>query len=146
MAVLLDMRPGLGLEPAGLTARVERVLTALKLGPEAELSLVICGDQEIAGLNQQWLGRQGPTNVLAFAQGEGEGAELTPGLLGDVVVSAETAAREAAQHGLDPDEHLMRLIIHGILHLLGYDHEQGGAEAQRMEGLTEELLAASASA
>lgn len=111
---------------------------------DAELSLVICDDDFIAELNQQYLGRTGPTNVLAFAMGEGEGAGLTPGLLGDVVVSTDTALREAAENGLDPAEHFMRLVIHGILHLLGHDHEQGGPEAKRMEALTEELLAGGA--
>ena len=61
-----------------------------------------------------------------------------------MVVSADTARREAAEFGLEPDEHLMRLIIHGILHILGYEHEQGGEPARRMEEKTEELLAASA--
>jgi len=145
MTVLLDMEEGLELEPQAIFARVERVLAALELDPAAELSLVICGDETIAALNQQWLGRTGPTNVLSWAQGEGQGAGPAPRLLGDVVVSAETAAREAAEHGLEPDEHLMRLIIHGILHLLGYEHEQGGEPARQMEELTEELLERSAS-
>ncbi len=107
---------------------------------DAELSLVICDDSFIAELNRHYLGRQGPTNVLAFAMGEGEDAGMTPGLLGDVVVSADTALREAEENGLDPAEHFMRLVIHGILHLLGHDHEQGGPEAERMEQLTERLL------
>ena len=141
--VLLEVEEGLDLDQPDLVARVERVMDALKLEPAAELSLVICGDETIAALNQQWLGRQGPTNVLSFAQGEGLGAELTPGLLGDVVVSAPFAVQEAARHGLDPDEHLIRLITHGILHLLGYEHEQGGPQAAEMEDLTEKLLAAS---
>ena len=138
------MDEGLAVDQAALTARVERVLAALELSPEAELSLVVCGDQEIAALNEQWLGRSGPTNVISFAQGEGEGAELTPELLGDVVVSAPYAAREAVEHGLDPDEHLIRLIIHGILHLLGHEHESGGEPARLMEAKTEELLTVSA--
>ncbi|MCF8034100.1 MAG: rRNA maturation RNase YbeY [Desulfarculaceae bacterium] len=144
MPVLLDMDDGLALDARAIAARTQRVLAALELAPEAELSLVICGDEEIAALNRQWLGREGPTNVISFAQGEGEGADLTPELLGDVVVSAPYAAREAADNGLDPDQHLMRLIIHGILHLLGHEHEQGGEPARLMEQKTEELLAASA--
>ncbi|MCB2228663.1 MAG: rRNA maturation RNase YbeY [Desulfarculaceae bacterium] len=144
MAVLIDIDEGLPIDEAALSARVERVLSALELKPTAELSLVICGDEEIAAINEQWLGRVGPTNVISFAQGEGEGAELTPELLGDVVVSAPYAAREAAENGLDPDEHLIRLIIHGILHLLGHEHEQGGEPARLMEEKTEELLTASA--
>ncbi len=150
MRILLDLKPGLHpepslhLEPEAIVSRVERVLTALELGPEAELSLVICGDQEIAELNRQYLGRRGPTNVIAFPQQEGELAGLTPGLLGDVVVSAETAAREAGENGLDPEEHLVRLLIHGVLHLLGHDHVHDEKEARAMEELTERLLVESA--
>ncbi len=138
------MEEGLGLDARAITARVERVLAALELSPEAELSLVICGDETIAALNGQWLGRVGPTNVLSWAQDEGEGGGPGPHLMGDVVVSADTAAREAAEHGLDANEHLMRLIIHGILHLLGHEHEQGGEPARQMEEKTEELLEGSA--
>lgn len=144
MSVLLDNSWEGGELSAGLVGRVERVLRLTGQPPEAELSLVICGDEAIAALNQQWLGRQGPTNVISFAQHEGEGPALNPEILGDVVVSADTARREAADYGLEPDEHLMRLIIHGILHILGYEHEQGGEPARLMEAKTEELLAASA--
>ncbi|BEQ13103.1 rRNA maturation RNase YbeY [Desulfoferula mesophila] len=144
MSVLLDNSWEGGELPAGLIERVQRVLALAGQPPEAELSLVICGDEEIAAINQEWLNRQGPTNVISFAQHEGEGPALNPEILGDVVVSADTARREAAQHGLEPDEHLMRLIIHGILHILGHEHEQGGEPARLMEAKTEELLAASA--
>jgi len=144
MNVLLDNSWEGGDLPAGLVERVERILALAGQPPEAELSLVICGDEEIAAINQQWLNRQGPTNVISFAQKEGDGPALNPEILGDVVVSADTARREAAQHGLEPDEHLMRLIIHGILHILGYEHEQGGEPARLMEAKTEDLLAASA--
>ncbi len=144
MTVLLDNRQTRPLDEEALSARVLRVMGALKLDEEAELSLVICGDDEIAQLNRQYLDRPGPTNVLAFAQGEGTGAGLNPGLLGDVVVSIDTSLREAAENDLDPDEHLVRLVIHGLLHLLGHDHVAGGQEAERMEELTEELLWGSA--
>jgi probable rRNA maturation factor len=112
--------------------------------PEAELSVVLTGDEEIAELNQRYLNRQGPTNVIAFPQQEGALAGLTPGLLGDVVVSLDTARREAAENGLDADEHLMRLLIHGLLHLLGHDHVNNEDEARAMEELTEKLLVDSA--
>jgi len=102
--------------------------------------LVITDDQDIAGLNHQYLGRQGPTNVIAFPMQEGPGGGLNPGLLGDVVVSRDTAAREARENGLDPEEHLVRLAIHGVLHIMGHDHEQGVDQAREMEELTERLL------
>lgn len=101
---------------------------------------MICDDVEIAEMNGQYLGRRGPTNVLAFAMQEGEGAGINPHILGDVVVSIDTAQREAQENGLDPDEHFVRLIIHGTLHLLGHDHLQDEEQALAMEALTEELL------
>ncbi len=126
--------------------RLKRILEGLACPPEAELSVVLTGDTGIAELNERYLNRQGPTNVIAFPQQEGEQAGLTPGLLGDVVVSLDTARREAAENGLDPDEHLVRLVIHGLLHLLGHDHEHDENEAKAMEELTETLLASSAGA
>ena len=111
---------------------------------DTELSLVITDNAGIEPLNSQYLGRQGPTNVIAFPMGEGEFSGLTPSLLGDVVVSREYAFQEAEENGLDPEEHFFRLIIHGVLHLLGYDHVNDEEEARRMEELTERLLAESA--
>jgi rRNA maturation RNase YbeY len=116
----------------------------LACSEEAELSVLIVADPEMALLNQRYLGREGPTNVLAFPMDPGDSGGPGPVLLGDVVVSLDTARREAAQNGLDPDEHLMRLLIHGILHLLGYDHVHDEEEARRMETLTEVWLTKSA--
>jgi probable rRNA maturation factor len=129
---------------AALEGRVRRVLEDLGSAEQTELSLVITDDPDIAQLNEQYLGRKGPTNVLAFPMTEGEFGGLTPGLLGDVVVSVDTAWREAEENGLEPEEHFMRLIVHGILHLMGHDHLQDEEQAQLMEALTERLLAASA--
>ncbi len=105
---------------------------------------MICDDDFIAGLNQEYRGKAGPTNVLAFAMGEGEHGGLNAHILGDVVVSLPFARAEASENGLDPDEHFIRLIIHGILHLVGYDHLDDETEAQKMYDLTERLLADSA--
>lgn len=144
MEVAVDNRlpPG-QVDEKDLAARLERVLRLLDQPPESILSVVLTDDAGIAVLNQRYLGRSGPTNVLAFAQAEGEGAELSRGLLGDVVVSYQTAMREAAENGLEYGEHLMRLLVHGLLHLLGYDHTKDPGQARRMEELTEELLAQS---
>lgn len=140
MPLLVENRSGGRVDLRALRRRLARVLKALELGPEEEVSLSIVEDQEMAALNQKWLGRQGPTNVLAFSQREGP-AGPQGHLLGDVVVSLDTCVREAAAGGLEPDQHLLRLIIHGLLHLLGYEHEKGGPRARRMSDLTEELLA-----
>ena len=108
--------------------------------PEAELSILLVDDQEIAEINRQYLGRQGPTNVISFPQNEGEDSDLNPEMLGDVVVSVETAAREAEAAGMGLDWALDRLIVHGILHLTGYDHESPEADAEEMEAKEAEMM------
>ena len=118
------------------------MLAYLKCPANTELSVLITDDAHIARLNQDYLGHAGSTNVLSFSQSEGDAAAPDNGLLGDVVVSLDTAYAEAAAHGLDKDEHLLRLILHGTLHLLGYHHEQCGHAARLMEELTEEVLGA----
>ncbi|MEZ4550092.1 MAG: rRNA maturation RNase YbeY [Desulfobacterales bacterium] len=107
--------------------------------PDAELSVVIMDDEQIAQLNEQFRHRNGPTNVLAFAMNEGEFAGITPDLLGDVVISADTAAREADELGISLSRRLDFLLTHGILHLFGYDHERSEADEAEMDRKTEEL-------
>jgi probable rRNA maturation factor len=93
-------------------------------------------------LNHAWLGKDRPTNVISFAMQEGEGAGIQEDLLGDVVISAETATRDAAEAGIPFEHELYFLLLHGILHLLGYDHERGtAADARRMEAREQELFA-----
>lgn len=115
------------------------ILNALGF-PEAELSLVIMDDVQIARLNARYLKRRGPTNVIAFPMQEGEFAAVTPALLGDVAISVETARKEAAAAGVAFKRRFDELLIHGILHLAGYDHEKGEMQAQVMEKKTKELL------
>ena len=110
---------------------VQKVLVNLGL-PEAELSLLFVDDREIQELNHRFLGRDKPTNVLAFSMREGEFSSLHPFLLGDLVISTQTARRQSRQWGLNEMEMITLLIIHGILHLLGYHHEGTRKEAQEM--------------
>lgn len=105
-----------------------------------EISIVILDDLEMAQLNKTYRGISKPTNVLAFPMQEGEFSEITPGLLGDVVISIETAEREAATAMISLEERTSQLLIHGILHLLGFDHERGDREAAAMEKKSLELL------
>lgn len=100
---------------------------------DAELSIVIVDDLKIAELNQHYLNRQGPTNVIAFPMQEGDFTHVNPFLLGDVVISADTAAKEGQIAGIGTTMRFYELLIHGILHLCGYDHEASEAEALRME-------------
>ncbi|WP_439813670.1 rRNA maturation RNase YbeY [Zavarzinia sp. CC-PAN008] len=107
---------------AALTARVPAHGPRL----EGELSLILTDDAEVAGLNQTWRDKAGPTNVLSFPGLEpDEIADAEPGrplLLGDVVVAFETTAREAVEQGKPLADHLRHLVVHGVLHLFGYDH------------------------
>lgn len=112
---------------------------------DAEISILITDDDAIAELNRTYLGRSGPTNVIAFPMQEGDFSHVTPELLGDVVISADTALREARSMGATLEARFTELLVHGILHLLGYDHERSRAQAKKMGAKTRELLALLAS-
>jgi len=100
------------------------------------------GDRTIRRLNREYLGRDKPTNVMSFAMQEGPYGAVNPQLLGDVVISADTCAREAEEGGISITARLHFLLLHGILHLTGHDHERSGeTEAQRMEDKEREIFA-----
>ena len=101
----------------------------------AELSLALVTDPEIHALNHRYRGKDKPTDVLSFPLADA----LQPSLLGDVVISIETAARQARRRGHSLREELQTLLIHGILHLLGYDHEVSRSEAVRMRRKEREI-------
>lgn len=123
--------PGLpAVDRRSVLALARRVLAALG-HTRSELSLSLVDDEEIRALNGQWRGKPRPTDVLAFSMLEGEHAEHRGKLLGDVVISTETARRQARARHRSLDEELARLLIHGTLHLLGYDHERD-ADAREM--------------
>lgn len=118
----------------------EKILSALGCPEETELSVTIVGDRAIHRLNRDYLGKDRPTNVISFSQQEGEFGNLTPYMLGDVVISADTAAREGEAGGISSYARLVFLLLHGILHLCGYDHERSGEEeARRMDRKQQQL-------
>ena len=119
---------------------MERVLSAFGCAENSELSILLTDDPGITQLNEHYLGHKGPTNVLSFAMSEGDFGQVNPDMLGDVVVSLDTVKSEAEQYDLDPDEHLVRLIIHGLLHLRGMHHEESEEKQKQVEELTESLL------
>ena len=123
-----------------LRRRTRIILDALK-SPEGEISILLVDDLQIAAMNRRFLGREGPTNVIAFPMQEGRFSGLSPNLLGDVVISVDTAHREARAAGLALDERVTQLLVHGMLHLCGYDHEHDAAEARRMAAKSRALLA-----
>jgi probable rRNA maturation factor len=104
-----------------------------------EVSILIVDDDQIAKINQTYLNRAGPTNVIAFPMREGKFSHINPQLLGDVVISIETANREASLSELSMASRFSQLLVHGILHLMGYDHEQTEEQAHRMEEKSREL-------
>jgi pyridoxine 5-phosphate synthase len=108
--------------------------------PNDELSVLLVTDQVIAGLNSTYRRKHGATNVLAFSQAEGPEAGISGNILGDIVISYETAAREARRAKITLHHRLLELMIHGLLHLLGYDHESSEADDRRMRDRERKLL------
>jgi probable rRNA maturation factor len=140
---------GEGLVPAADAERIEaavrHVLRAEGVA-EGEISIALVGDGEITALNRQWLDHDWATDVISFnLNGPGEPP------LGDVYLGVEQAARQAAELGADPGEELLRLAVHGTLHVLGYEHPEGADRAdsemfRRQEALLREFLAGGAGA
>jgi rRNA maturation RNase YbeY len=137
-AVVVSSR-GRGAAPlaARLGRSARRLLRGLGL-MDAELSIVLVSDRRMQRLNREWRGRDRPTDVLSFSQREGPGP-APDGVLGDVVISVDTARRQANERGEPVAREGERLLIHGLLHLLGYDHERSEAEARRMRRREREL-------
>jgi rRNA maturation RNase YbeY len=141
MKIWIDNRHrGMTLDEEALRRSAQWILEATQR-PEAEVSIVLVDDEAMAALNRQYLQREGPTNVIAFSMQEGEGAHVAPQLLGDVVISLDTAMREARTAGIPWEERLLVLLIHGILHLLGHDHMGDAAQTVLMEREEQRLMA-----
>src|SRR3990170_4073144 len=124
-----------------LAAVALRVLEAE--GADAcELSITVTDDETVRGLNREYAGEDAVTDVLSFSQREGEEFVTPPGEvppLGEVIIAYPQALRQAADHGRSVDDEVTRLLIHGTLHLLGYDHAEP-EEERRMQAREEELL------
>jgi len=121
-----------GIDARAVRVDAERVLAALG-EPGTELAISLVSDAEIHTLNRDYRGKDQPTDVLGFAMREGEPTPDGEDVLGDVVISLDTAARQAAERGVTLASEVRDLLIHGILHLLGYDHEVGANESRRMK-------------
>ncbi|MDW6025184.1 rRNA maturation RNase YbeY [Mesorhizobium sp. BAC0120] len=130
-------------ELSQLTRRaVDAVLAEIRASGAAhsELSLVFTDDAHIRTLNAGWRGKDKPTNVLSFPAFPGRLHGQLPPMLGDVVLAAETVASEAEAEGKPVADHIAHLIVHGVLHLIGYDHETD-VEAEEMEQMERRVLA-----
>ena len=106
---------------AAIRLVAEKILKALNL-PQAELSITLVNDKQIRALNRQYRKLDRPTDVLAFSMREGSFKELNPFLMGDVIISLETALRQANTLSHSFQQEFNQLLVHGMLHLLGYDH------------------------
>ncbi len=127
-----------GIRTAEVKRDAQRILVAMG-EPGAELAVSLVGDTEIHELNREYRGKDRPTDVLAFAMREGAAVPDHAHLLGDVVISLDTAARQAKQRRRTTAQEARVLLVHGVLHLLGYDHEKGPSEARRMRAMEHRL-------
>jgi probable rRNA maturation factor len=146
MSVTADVRIEAGPwgEPAIVEGLIQRAVTAAaaladaEIEPEAEVSVLLTDDARIRVLNREHRGFDKPTNVLSFPQDDPDAEAYGP-LLGDIVVAHETVAREAIDGGLPFSHHLTHMVVHGFLHLVGYDHLHDD-EAEEMERLETAIL------
>jgi probable rRNA maturation factor len=139
-AILIsDNQKQVKLDRVGLRRDARKALELLGVG-ERELSLLFVDDEGIRTINRDYLRRDRPTNVIAFSLSEGSFGEVNPGILGDVVVSVETAGREAKAAGIPVGDAVLNLVIHGILHLTGYDHEGTVGRARVMSAVQEAIF------
>ncbi len=144
MSIEVANESGAPVDELALVGLARHVLAALRIHPQAELSLLLVGVDAMSALHEQWMDEPGPTDVLSFPMDElrppRDDTEPAPGLLGDVVLCPAVAATQAVEHDRTPEDELHLLCTHGILHLLGYDHAEPDEKREMFE-LQESLLA-----
>ncbi|MFZ2399670.1 MAG: rRNA maturation RNase YbeY [Smithella sp.] len=116
--------------------RIMRILDCA----DQEISLSFVDDEKIKELNKEYLGKDKPTNVISFSLREGEYSDINPQIMGDIIISIETAQRDALWGNLTVSQEIDFLIIHGILHLLGYNHENTTREETNKMRKKEKIL------
>lgn len=133
---------------AGVRSLAALVLEKEQCPPESEVSVILVGEDEMAGYNQRFLDRIGPTDVISLPIEElvpgrppGAASDGPPPLLGDVILSPSYIRRQAGELGADFDDEFALMVVHGVLHLLGYDHA-GEKDAERMEDRERAILEA----
>ncbi|MGR3433724.1 MAG: rRNA maturation RNase YbeY [Shimia sp.] len=137
---VIDESPLWDADALGAWAAAAAGGVAARMGVSGEVALLACDDARIAGLNARFRDKPAPTNVLSWPAEEVVPPDLPRGPeLGDVAIAHETCTREAAAQGKTLEAHVTHLLVHGMLHLLGYDHEDE-AEALAMEALEREIL------
>lgn len=141
---------GAGADRGALRVLLRRCLDSGAASPGTGLGLVLAGDRLVRRLNREWRGKDRPTDVLSFPAGDPPplppGADESARLhLGEIVISVPRCREQAAAQGVDPGVELVRLVVHGVLHLLGHDHEEAGERA-RMQARERRLRAWAAEA
>ena len=153
MSIDIANESGIAVDEAGLAAVARFALDQMRIHPLAELSVLLVDERTMTELHERWMGEPGPTDVLAFPMDELRPPHLggnragdlepgdDPGLLGDVVLCPQVAAEQAVKAGHSAQDELELLTVHGILHLLGYDHAEPEEHAT-MFGTQDQLLQA----
>jgi probable rRNA maturation factor len=143
MTVEINNESGLEADSTGLVRLAEFTLSQLRIHPQTELSILLVDEDTMSAYHEKYMGEPGPTDVLSFPMDElripEDDDEPPMGLLGDVVLCPAVTSRQAAEHGRTPDAEAEYLLVHGLLHLLGFDHADP-AEKAEMFGLKDKLL------
>ena len=146
MSIEISNESGVDVETDGVLAVARHALDEMSVNPLAELSILLVDVEYMTELNHRWMGGKGPTDVLAFPmdelnadRGPGVPDPSEPALLGDIVLCPDVAAKQAATAGHSATDELEMLTVHGVLHLLGYDHAEP-EEEREMFALQKRLL------
>jgi probable rRNA maturation factor len=151
MELEIDIEEPWPADGAWVTLAERAAMAAAQVAPELAhprlmTSVLFTSDTDVHALNAEWRGKDKPTNVLSFPMLERDdlldlAADGPPEMLGDIALAHETCAREAGEKGIPIGDHATHLIVHGLLHLAGYDHETSDEEAEAMEALETKALA-----
>jgi probable rRNA maturation factor len=145
MTVDLNNESGQEVDSPGLVRLATFALDQLRIHPQAELSILLVDEETMSSYHEKYMGEDGPTDVLSFEMDAlrppGDGEEPPEGLLGDIVLCPTVTNRQAEGHGRTPAEESEYLLVHGILHLLGFDHAEPEDKAD-MFGLKDKIIAA----
>ena len=145
MTVDINNESGLEADSSGLVRLANFALEQLRIHPQAELSVLLVDEATMSAYHQKYLGESGPTDVLSFPMDElrppNDDDEPPEGLLGDIVLCPAVTDRQAREHGRTSAEEAEYLLVHGLLHLLGYDHGAPAEKAEMFE-LKDKIIAA----
>jgi probable rRNA maturation factor len=145
VTVEINNESGLEADGHGLVRLATFALEQLRIHPQAELSILLVDEETMSAYHEKYLGEGGPTDVLSFPMDElrppSDDDDPPDGLLGDIVLCPAVTSRQAAEHGRSPSAEAEYLMVHGLLHLLGFDHADADEKAE-MFGLKDKILAA----